>query len=84
MLLYIAHHISNIIEDAYIENRMLTQFRGTLGYSLEALREQQLASIPTVTELIEKEDDGACHIFESILQTLLSYVKFGEIKYGKD
>lgn len=82
MLLYIAHHISNIIEDAYIENRMLTQFRGTLGYSLEALREQQLASIPTVTELIEKEDDGACHIFESILQTLLSYVKFGEIKYG--
>lgn len=82
MLLYIAHHISNIIEDAYIENRMLTQFRGTLGYSLEALREQQLASIPTVTELIEKEDDGTCHIFESILQTLLSYVKFGEIKYG--
>lgn len=82
MLQYIAHHISNIIEDAYIENRMLTQFRGTLGYSLETLREQQLASIPTVTELIEKEDDGEHHIFESILQTMLSYVKFGEIKYG--
>ena len=75
-------HISNVIEDAYIENRILAQFRGTLGNCLEALREQQYESIPTVTELIEKEDDGNCHIFESILQIMLSYVKFGEIKYG--
>ena len=82
MLRYIAHHISNVIEDAYIENRILAQFRGTLGNCLEALREQQYESIPTVTELIEKEDDGSCHIFESILQIMLSYVKFGEIKYG--
>ena len=66
----------------YIENRILAQFRGTLGNCLEALREQQYESIPTVTELIEKEDDGNCHIFESILQIMLSYVKFGEIKYG--
>ena len=82
MLRYVAHHISNVIEDAYIENRILAQFRGTLGNCLEALREQQYESIPTVTELIEKEDDGSCHIFESILQIMLSYVKFGEIKYG--
>ena len=82
MLRYIAHQISNVIEDAYIENRILAQFRGTLGNCLEALREQQYESIPTVTELIEKEDDGSCHTFESILQIMLSYVKFGEIKYG--
>lgn len=82
MLRYVAHHISNVIEDAYIENRILAQFRGTLGNCLETLREQQYESIPTVTELIEKEDDGSCHIFESILQIMLSYVKFGEIKYG--
>jgi len=82
MLRYVAHHISNVIEDAYIENRILAQFRGTLGNCLEALREQQYESIPTVTELIEKEDDGNCHIFESILQIMLSYVKFGEIKHG--
>lgn len=62
MLRYVAHHISNVIEDAYIENRILAQFRGTLGNCLEALREQQYESIPTVTELIEKEDDGNCHI----------------------
>lgn len=82
MLRYVAHHISNVIEDAYIENRILAQFRGTLGNCLETLREQQYKSIPTVTELIEKEDDGDCHIFESILQIMLSYVKYGEIKYG--
>ena len=82
MLRYIAHQISNVIEDAYIENRLLAQFRGTLGNCLETLREQQYESIPTVTELIEKENDGSCHIFESILQIMLSYVKFGEIKYG--
>lgn len=40
MLRYVAHHISNVIEDAYIENRILAQFRGTLGNCLEALREQ--------------------------------------------
>ena len=82
LLRYVAHHISNVIEDAYIENRILAQFRGTLGNCLESLREQQYESIPTVTELIEKEDDGSCHIFESILQIMLSYVKYGEIKYG--
>lgn len=82
LLRHVAHHISNVIEDAYIENRILAQFRGTLGNCLEALREQQYESIPTVTELIEKEDDGSCHIFESILQIMLSYVKYGEIKYG--
>ena len=79
---FIAHQISNVIEDGYIENRVLTNFPGTIGYGLEELRKQHFASIPTVTQLIEQEDDGSRHIFESILQVLLSYAKFGEIKYG--
>ena len=36
-----------------------------------------------MTQLIENEDEGK-HIFESILQIMLSYVKFGEIKYGDE
>lgn len=84
MLRYIAHQVFNVLEDGYVESRMLAQFPGTLGSSLEFLREQQLESMPTVTQLIEHEDDGSCHIFESILQLLLSYVKFGEIKYGDE
>lgn len=41
-LQYLAHHIWNIIEDGYIESRMLNQFPGTLGQSLEFLRTQFL------------------------------------------
>lgn len=81
---FIAHLILNVIEDGYVENRILTNFPGTIGYGLEELRKQHFASIPTVTQLIEQEDDGSRHIFESILQVLLSYAKFGEIKYGDE
>ena len=84
MVQMIAHHISNVIEDGYIENRMLVNFPGTLGYGLEKLRERQMEMIPTVTQLIEQEADGSCHIFESILQIMLSYAKYGEIKYGDE
>lgn len=84
MVQLIAHHIGNVIEDGYIENRMLVNFPGTLGYGLERLREQHFESISTVTQLIEQENDGSRHIFESILQLMLSYAKFGEIKYGDE
>lgn len=84
MVQLIAQYISNVIEDGYIENRMLSNFPGTLGYGLEKLRERDHESIPTVTQLIEKEADGQRHIFESILQLMLSYAKFGEIKYGDE
>ena len=83
MLRYIAQNISNILEDGYIESRMLSRFPGKLGYCLETLRTQHWETIPTVTQLIEHEDDDR-HIFESILQLILSYVKYGEIKYGDE
>lgn len=84
LIQYIAHHISNVIEDGYIENRVLNDFPGTLGLGLEMIREQHFESIPTVTQLIEQEEEGNRHIFESILQIMLSYAKFGEVKYGEE
>lgn len=84
MVQFIAHHISNVIEDGYIENRMLNNFPGTLGYGLEKLRERHFESIATVTQLVEQEEDGGHHTFESILQIMLFYAKFGEIKYGDE
>lgn len=84
MVQYIAHHISNVIEDGYIENRMLNEFPGTLGYSLAEYRKIKYNQIPTVTQLIEGEESEEHHIFESILQIMLSYVLFGEIKYGDE
>ena len=83
MVQMVSHYISNVIEDGYIENRMLNNFPGTLGYGLEKLREQHFEHIETVTQLIENEDEGK-HIFESVLQIMLYYVKFGEIKYGDE
>lgn len=84
MAQYIAQYISNLIDDGYVEDRILANFPGKLGYGLEELREIHFEQIPTVTELIEKEDTEDRHIFESIAQIMLSYAKFGEIKYGEE
>lgn len=84
MIQTVAHHISNVLEDGYIENRMLNAFPGTLGYGLEELRSMQKESMASVTQLIEREEAGECHKFESILQLILSYAKFGFIKYGDE
>ena len=84
MAQYIAGYISNVIDDGYVENRMLANFPGKLGYGLEELRQVHFEDIPTVTQLIEKEDTEGRHIFESIAQIMLSYAKYGEIKYGEE
>ena len=59
-------------------------FPGTLGYGLEELRSLQQKDMASVTQLIEYEESGSCHKFESILQLILSYAKFGVIKYGDE
>ena len=79
----IAFFIANVLEDGYIESRILAQFPGMLGYNLSIMRDHQFKDMSTVTQLIEKEDDSSGHIFQSILQIILSYALFGEIKYGE-
>ncbi|NBJ90175.1 cobaltochelatase CobT-related protein [Acutalibacter sp. 1XD8-36] len=80
----VADYIGNLLEDGYIENRVLADFPGTLGYSLETIRKKQLDEMHTVTRLKELEDDGQSTVFQSILQVMLSYVKFREVKYGDE
>lgn len=77
----IASFIANVLEDGYIENRILSEFPGVLGYNLSVMRDHQYKGMSTVTQLIEREDDGSSHIFQSILQIMLSYALYGEIKY---
>ncbi len=84
MIQMVSHHIANVLEDGYIENRMLNAFPGTLGYGLEELRKMQKESMASVTQLIEREEAGEIHKFESLLQLMLSYAKFGMIKYGDE
>ena len=38
----------------------------------------------TLTRLKERETDNELHVFQTIMQIMLSYVKFGEIKYGDE
>ena len=83
-LIRIAHDIGNIIEDGYIEGRMISAFPGVLGRELEFLREQQFKQMRTVTEMIEAEKNEEAHIFSSIRELLLQYAKFGEMKYGEE
>lgn len=79
----VAHEISNVLEDAAMENRVLEQFPGTLGQALDFVRAWQWREMPTVTQLKEREAQGT-PVFYSLLQLFLSYGKFGELKYGAE
>ena len=79
-----AQNISNVLEDGYIENCMLNHFPGSLGYALETLRERQLEETPTLTQMIEQEEEENRPKFATILQLILTYAKYGVIKYGDE
>ena len=79
----IASYIANVLEDGYIESRILADFPGVLGYNLSVMRDHQYQDMCTVTQLVEMESDGSSHIFQTILQMLLSYALYGEIKYDE-
>ena len=79
----IASYIANVLDDGYIESRILADFPGVLGYNLSVMRDHQYQDMCTVTQLIEMESDGSSHIFQTILQMLLSYALYGEIKYDE-
>ena len=84
VLLKTASQLENVLEDGYVENRILKKFPGTLGYGLENLRRLHFSQMETLTQLKEREENGQGHIFMSIMQMMLSYVKYGEIKYGDE
>jgi len=79
-----AMSILNILEDGYIESKMLDRYPGKLGMALKYFREQRFTDTETLTQQIEKEDEPGGHIWRSILQLILSYVILGEMKYGEE
>lgn len=81
---YVVHELSNILEDGYVENRILLEFPGSLAYGLEAVRAKHFQKMLTVTQMKEQEENGDGHIFATLEQMLLSYAKFGEVKYGDE
>ncbi len=73
--------INNIIEDGYIEDRMLRYFPGSIGQGMKFVRHLHYEDMPTLSAMIEGEEKGAPTI-STVLQLVLSYVKFGKLKYG--
>lgn len=81
LLIGISHEILNVLEDGYIEQRMLLDYPGVLGSNLSIRRTTSYQAMPDLAQSIEAEPEGG-HIWLTILQTILSYMKWGEIKYG--
>ncbi|HPK16183.1 MAG TPA: nitric oxide reductase activation protein NorD [Clostridia bacterium] len=77
-----SHHLHNVLEDGFIEEKMLSHFPGVLGANLNILRESVWEDTKTVTQFIEQEEDERMK-WRSILQMMLSYCLYGEIKYGE-
>jgi len=75
--------LENVLEDGYIESKMLNCYPGVLGENLALVREAHFETLPTLTQMIEKESDGS-HIWLTVQELMLSYVKFGELKYGEE
>lgn len=71
--------INNVIEDGYVEDRVMRYFPGSIGNGLKFVRQLHYEDMPTLSDMIEKEDDSE---ILTILQLVLSYVKFGKLKYG--
>ena len=61
---------------------MIMDYPGILGANLEIRRESSFKELPTVTQMAEQEEDGG-HIWLTVLQCILAYMKWGQIKYGE-
>ena len=83
ILMQLMHNIMNILEDGYVDSRILNRYPGVLGYSLETALAHQFKLQPTLTQAIESESENG-HIWLSITQLMLCYVKHGELKYGEE
>lgn len=81
IIAYFVHDLDNILEDGHIENRLMFRYTGNIKKSLKLVRERQFEKFPTVPEAEAKEEKQE-DILSSILQHLLSYAKYGEIKFG--
>lgn len=83
-MLQLLHGLHNVIEDGYIENKMMDRFPGVFKHGLEVMRQVQYELTPSLSEMIEHEKDGEQHIWETIQALILSYVIWGEMKYGEE
>ena len=83
LFLKLAFHICNILEDGYIEGKMLNRYPGVLGSNLSIMRDDFFENMQTLSQMIEHESDGG-HIWMTLEGLFLSYSLYGEMKYGEE
>lgn len=83
-LVMMAHDIFNCLEDGYVESRMLYRYSGKLGMALSFIRDIQKEECPDLTQMLQEEKDGQRHPWHTIMQLILSYMLWGELKYGAE
>ena len=76
-------NLANLLEDGYVENKIINRYPGIFAFSLEFMRERLESKTPTLTEMIDSESENG-HIWLSIMQLMLSYATMGEMKYGDE
>lgn len=78
--------LDNVLEDGYIEQLAYLVLSGRFTDGLSLARQLQYDDTPTVSGLVKEEFDhpDQRHMFMSIFTILLSYAKFGQIKYDED
>jgi Nitric oxide reductase activation protein len=79
----IALDLQNRLEDGYIENRLLNRFPGKLGHALSFQRKSIFDEMHNLTQLKDLEEDES-HIYRTMSTLILSYAKFGMLKYGDE
>jgi len=76
-------NIANVLEDGYIENKLINRYPGIFAYGISYMNEALNEKTPTLTESIEAEAENS-HIWQSIMQLMVSYATMGEMKYGDE
>ena len=78
----VCFQIVNVLEDGFVDEKILARFPGVLGQCLAYRKSLMFDEQRTVSEMIDMEDDKEAFTFQSIVSIMLSYTKFGKIKYG--
>ena len=71
-LLRLTHEINNILEDGYVNTKIINRYPGVLGQNLRFLVDYQYELAPTLTERIENEEEPGGHIWMTITGLLLA------------
>lgn len=86
VLMKIAHHINNSLEDGRIENFIMKFVRNArfMTRGLVVLRQETFAEMPTFENLTAKITSGEFRMTDALFQMILHYARFRNVKGSYD